>query len=175
MTASAEPQNEIESIAWAGSAEKDRVFVNLAGDAGLTGRAIAVSSRQRSSVGAGFKIVRPTSEAKQVAQLKVKTVRRIRGFLVETIGPESKVAFEDKGNLILYYLPAENLSKAGITAPNQPFEMDEIEFRLGPNDHIAGYRFKPLAKVSDAVPEAVPLDQEYKEKLQVILHHCKGA
>src|SRR5207245_2646356 len=94
----------------------------------------------------------------------------LKQHFAELLESESKLAFEDKGNVMFYYLPAENLTKAGITDRNQPFEMDEIEFRLGPNDHIAGYRFKPLAKVTDAFPEAVSLDQEYKEKLQVILH-----
>jgi hypothetical protein len=176
MTAIAETRSEVNLLDWRSTGAKETVSVNLASGVDVTGHGIGIAARQRSAVGAGFKLVRPkTTESSQAAKLRVKTLRRIRGFLVETIGAESKVAFEDKGSVIFYYLPADNLTKAGITDQNQPFEMDEIEFRLGPNDHIAGYRFKPLAKVTDAFPEAVPLDQEYKDKLQVILHHFKGA
>jgi hypothetical protein len=177
MTAGAETRRDVEALGWTNVGEEDRVIV-AAGGAEVLRQGIEIAPRQRSAIGTGFKVVRPSvaSDSHQAAaRLKVKTLRRVRGFLIETIGPECKVAFEDKGNLLLYYLPADSLSKAGITAPNQPFEMDEIEFRLGPNDHVAGYRFKPLAKVGDEVAEAVPLDEEYKEKLQVILHHFKSA
>jgi hypothetical protein len=178
MTAVAETRSETEALGWTNVGEKDTVIVQAVVGSERLRQGIEIAPRQRSAIGTGFKIVRPGGASAShhgAARLKVKTLRRVRGFLIETIGAECKVAFEDKGNLLFYYLPANSLSKAGITESNQPFEMDEIEFRLGPNDHVAGYRFKPLAKVGDAVPEAVPLDKEYKEKLQVILHHFKGA
>ena len=173
MTAMPEIRTGVDLLdSWTRTGEQEKILAPV-----VESLSNSIVKRQRSGVSEGFKFERPktSSDAGQASRLKMKTLRRVRGFLIESIGAESKVAFEHQGELIQYYLPSGNLEKAGITAPNQPFEMDEIEFRLGANDHVSGYRFKPLAKVSDAVPEHVLLDAEHKEKLQVILHHFKRA
>jgi hypothetical protein len=178
MTAAAETRSDTEALGWTNVGEKDRIIVKVASGSETFRESIEIAPRQRSAIGAGFKVARPsvaTASHHGSSRLKVKTLRRVRGFLIETIGAECKVALEEKGKLVFYYLPVSSLSKAGITEANQPFEMDEIEVRLGPNDLVEGYRFKPLAKVGDAISEAVPLDKEYQEKLQVILHHFKSA
>src|SRR5207302_8917646 len=77
--------------------------------------------------------IRPALESKVPARKKPteKVVRRLNGFVVEDKGEEYEVAFVEKGNqLVIYYLPARHLRKAGITAPNQPFQMDEVEIEL---------------------------------------------
>jgi hypothetical protein len=49
---------------------------------------------------------------------------------------------------------AERLRHAGITAKNQPFQMDEVEMQAGDEGSFVGYRFLPLAESSDAHRDA---------------------
>ncbi len=70
--------------------------------------------------------------------------------------------------MIPYDLPAERLRANGITAKNQPFQMDEVEVQTGDGGTIVGYRFLPLAKPSDAYIETLNLDDERKRKRDLI-------
>ncbi len=93
------------------------------------------------------------------AAAKRSPIRRLKGFLVEVV---------ENGQTILYDLPAEQLRRAGITAKNQPFQMDEVEMQAGDEGWFVGYRFLPLAKLSDAYIETLNLDDERKRKRDLI-------
>ena len=74
----------------------------------------------------------------------------------------------ENGQTISYDLPAEQLRHAGITAKNQPFQMDEVEMQACDEGWFVGYRFVPLAKLSDAYIETLNLDDERKRKRDLI-------
>jgi hypothetical protein len=98
----------------------------------------------------------------------VRVRRRLKGFLIEIQGVDARVAFVENGQTIPYDLPAERLRDSGITAKNQPFQMDEVEVQTGDGGTIVGYRFLPLAKPSDAYIETLNLDDERKRKRDLI-------
>ena len=102
------------------------------------------------------------------AAAKRSPIRRLKGFLVEVQGADARVAFIENGETILYDLPAEQLRRAGITARNQPFQMDEVEMQAGDEGWFVGYRFLPLAKLADAYIETLNLDDERKRKRDLI-------
>jgi hypothetical protein len=107
-----------------------------------------------------------TGHAGQKSTFRV--LRRLKGFLVEMQGVDARVAFIENGQTIPYDLPAAQLRHAGITAKNQPFQMDEVEMRAGDEGSFIGYRFLPLAKTSDAYIETLNLDDERKRKRDLI-------
>ena len=113
-----------------------------------------------------YQSVQRTSTTRAVA--KKSPIRRLKGFLVEVQGADARVAFIENGETILYDLPAEQLRRAGITARNQPFQMDEVEMQAGDEGWFVGYRFLPLAKPSDAYIETLNLDDERKRKRDLI-------
>jgi hypothetical protein len=116
--------------------------------------------------------IRPALESKLPARKKPteKVVRRLNGFLVEDRGEEYQVAFVEKGNqLVIYSLPARHLRKAGITAPNQPFQMDEVEIELDGGRSMTGYVFCPLANRSDSFIDAIDLTEERNRKFSAIV------
>ncbi len=98
----------------------------------------------------------------------VRVLRRLKGFLIEMQGADARVAFVENGQTIHYDLPAEQLRHAGISARNQPFQMDEVEMQAGDEGWFVGYRFLPLAKPSDAYIETLDLDDERKRKRDLI-------
>jgi hypothetical protein len=98
----------------------------------------------------------------------VRVLRRLKGFLSEVQGADARVVFVENGQTISYDLPAEQLRHAGITAKNQPFQMDEVEMQAGDEGWFVGYRFLPLAKPSDAYIETLNLDDERKRKRDLI-------
>jgi hypothetical protein len=102
------------------------------------------------------------------AVAKRSPIRRLKGFLVKVQGEDARVAFVENGQTILYDLPAEQLRRAGITAENQPFQMDEVEMQAGDDGWFVGYRFLPLAKLFDAYIETLNLDDERKRKRDLI-------
>jgi hypothetical protein len=104
------------------------------------------------------------------SQLKHKSniLRRMSGFLTEMQGKNARVTFVENGETFQYDLPAERLSKCGIEMVNQPFEMDEIEMQTD-DGLVVGYRFRPLAKASDAYHETLNFDEERKRKRDLIL------
>ncbi|MGA2176206.1 MAG: hypothetical protein ABSH38_14615 [Verrucomicrobiota bacterium] len=106
---------------------------------------------------------------------RVNPKRRLRGFLVEMQTDNARVAFVDNGQTILYDLPAEHLRKAGITAQNQPFQMDEIENMDEDGAWCVGYRFLALAKASDAEIEVLKFDGERKRKRDIIFQEFSKA
>ena len=78
------------------------------------------------------------------------------------------VALVDGGQTYQYRLPADQLHKAGIKAPNQPFEMDEVVI-VGPEGESGmGYIFRASARPQDAFAERVALDADRQAKLDLI-------
>lgn len=114
--------------------------------------------------------IRPAQRSAALSrrESKEKILRRLDGFLVEDQGEEYKVAFVEEDNLIFYYLPASPLRKAGITAPNQPFQMDELEVELASGRTMTGYSFVALAKPSDSFNDSIELNDERRRKLTAI-------
>jgi hypothetical protein len=97
-----------------------------------------------------------------------KVVRRINGFLVEDEGEDYKVMLIQDGEAVAYYMPAGPLRNAGIAAPNQPFQMDEIEVKISGDRTMTGYSFSALAKPTDAFNDATELTDERRRKLNLI-------
>ena len=60
------------------------------------------------------------------------------------------------------------MRNAGVAAPNQPFQMDEVEVHLASGRTVTGYTFVPLAKPSDAFMDSIDLNEERKRKLATI-------
>jgi hypothetical protein len=116
--------------------------------------------------------IRPALESKvpRKREATEKTVRRLEGFLVEDRGEEYKVAFVENGDhLTFYYLPARQLRRAGIIAPNQPFQMDEVEIQLDGARLMTGYVFCPLASPSDSFIDAIDLNEDRSRKFSAIV------
>jgi hypothetical protein len=97
-----------------------------------------------------------------------RVLRRLSGFLTEINGKNARVTFVENGGTFQYDLPVERLSKCGIEMVNQPFEMDEVELQTD-EGLVVGYRFRPLAKASDAYRETLNFDEERKRKRDLIL------
>jgi hypothetical protein len=62
-----------------------------------------------------------------------------------------------------------SFGKAGIEIANQPFQMDEIEFKDENGAVIVGHRFLPLAKRQDAYIQPLNFDEKRKSKRDLIL------
>lgn len=131
---------------------------------------IKYSARDYSSSGSASFEIRSARSSKPVKRTTgEKTIRRFEGFLVEDEGEEYKVAFVQGGQLVFYYLPASQLREAGISAPNQPFQMDEMEVKLSSGSVVIGYAFVPLAKPSDSFNDAIDLNKnERRDKLNAV-------
>jgi hypothetical protein len=132
---------------------------------------IKYSAREYSSSGnASFEIRSARSSKNPIKRTTgEKTVRRFEGFVVEDEGEEYKVAFVQDAQLVFYYLPASQLRAAGISAPNQPFQMDEMEVKLSTGSVITGYAFVPLAKPSDSFNDSIDLNKnERRDKLNAV-------
>lgn len=99
---------------------------------------------------------------------QIRVLRRLKGFLVETQGLDSRVVLVSNGESVLYYLPTEQLKKARIIAPNQPFEMDEFEMETVDGRYAIGYRFLALAKPTDGFMDVIELDAERQRKRDLI-------
>jgi hypothetical protein len=114
--------------------------------------------------------IRPARDARapKKHESTEKILRRLQGFLVEDEGEEYKVAFVENDALVFYYLPASPMRKAGVAAPNQPFQMDEVEVQLSSGRTVTGYTFVPLAKPSDAFMDSTDLNEERRRKLETI-------
>ena len=86
--------------------------------------------------------IRPARDAKvpKKHESSEKILRRLQGFLVEDEGEEYKVAFVENDALVFYYLPASPMRKAGVAAPNQPFQMDEGRVQLSSGRTVTGTR-----------------------------------
>jgi hypothetical protein len=97
--------------------------------------------------------------------------RRLRGFLISTGKNQARVGFVQQDNSVLeYLLPEKNLRKAGITAINQPFEMDEIEQKVG-DGFLSGYVFRPMAAAHAVVTDNFDSDTELSELRKAALRH----
>lgn len=97
--------------------------------------------------------------------------RRLRGFLIATMGEQVRVGFVQQDNSVVeYLLPEKNLRKAGITAINQPFEMDEIEQKVG-DGYFTGYVFRPMAQANAVVTDTFDSDDDLTELRNAALRH----
>lgn len=97
--------------------------------------------------------------------------RRLRGFLISTGENHARVGFvQEDGTVVEYLLPEKNLRKAGITAINQPFEMDEIEQKVG-DGFLSGYVFRPMAHADAVVTDTFDADDDLAELRDAALRH----
>lgn len=97
--------------------------------------------------------------------------RRLRGFLISTGENQARVGFvQDDNTVVEYLLPEKNLRKAGITAINQPFEMDEIEQKVG-DGFLSGYVFRPMAAAHAVVTDTFDADDDLAELRNAALRH----
>ncbi len=118
----------------------------------------------------GFSIRYSSSRHTNQSQSKLNTrvLRRLSGYLTEVQGKNALVTFVENGETFQYDMPFERLHKCGVEMVNQPFEMDEIEMQTD-DGLVVGYRFRPLAKVSDAYCETLNFDEQRKRKRDLIL------
>lgn len=100
--------------------------------------------------------------------------RRFRGIVLELLGENARVGFEDDGKVIEYILPSVQLRKAGVSHLNQPFEMDEVESKTD-GGYFVGYVFRPLAKSGDSFKDSVVLTPERQAKLKALFEKHKDA
>ena len=119
----------------------------------------------------------PTTSRQGRADVKFKprVVRRLKGFLIEQLGTEARVAFVENGDKFEYYLPFDRLRKAKVTLENQPFEMDEVEFASEDGGFFTGYEIRSLAKTSDSFADTFSLDQEREKKRDIIFKKFTNA
>lgn len=97
--------------------------------------------------------------------------RRLRGFLISTGENHARVGFVQEDNSVVeYLLPEKNLRKAGITAINQPFEMDEIEQKVG-DGFLSAYLFRPMAHANAVVTDTFDADDDLAELRNAALRH----
>jgi hypothetical protein len=97
--------------------------------------------------------------------------RRMRGFLISTGENQARVGFVQADHSVIeYLLPEKNLRKAGITAINQPFEMDEIEQEFG-DGFLSGYVFRPMAHAKAVVTDTFDADDDLAELRDAALRH----
>jgi hypothetical protein len=157
----------VNSTAGTGSARFKNLSDDLEENFGSSTAVIVSGNRLNSGVQeAGRKREKKDRSSNQG---RFKTLRRVRGFLIEIAGPECKVAFVEDGRETIYYLPTERLARAGIRSANQPFEMDEVEFRPSAGEFGKGYIFRALAEVRDAQREQLELTPELRQKLNDLL------
>ncbi|HEY5741608.1 MAG TPA: hypothetical protein VIS99_03625 [Terrimicrobiaceae bacterium] len=108
-----------------------------------------------------------------------RTLRRLRGFLVEDRGREFKVGFvsegEPEGKVILYFLPADLLRHAGVTTENQQFELDEKVTKFRDGSVAVTYHVRPNAPAYEGFVDPLDLDEDHREKLTVLLRNLGRA
>jgi hypothetical protein len=97
--------------------------------------------------------------------------RRLRGFLISIRENQARVGFVQEDNSVVeYILPEKNLRKAGISAINQPFEMDEIEQKVG-DGFLSGYVFRPMAAAHAVMTDTFDADDDLTELRNAALRH----
>lgn len=97
--------------------------------------------------------------------------RRMRGFLISTGENQARVGFvQEDRSVIEYLLPEKNLREAGITAINQPFEMDEIEQEFG-DGFLSEYVLRPMAHAKAVVTDTFDADDDLAELRDAALRH----
>jgi len=135
---------------------------------------MAPDSSVASLVHADLQVRSITPRTTRSVSVPKKVLRRMHGFLIEVVGSEAKVGFVDGNNTHEYYLPASQLTRSGITAENQPFEMTEIEMKTD-GGMIVGYEFRALAQPSDAFPDSFGLDPDRERKRDLIFDTFRNA
>ena len=82
--------------------------------------------------------------------------------------------FDNKGESIEYWLPAELLRENGVTVNDQPFELVESEIKDG-REFVLQSKIVPLATASSATIEPLPLSKAYTAKRDFLLKKSKSS
>ena len=107
-------------------------------------------------------------------EITANPIRRLRGFLISTSENQARVGFVGEDDSVVeYLLPEKLLRKAGINAVNQPFEMDEIEQKVG-DSYLSGYVFRPMADAQAVVTDIYEVDEDLAELRNEALRYFGG-
>ncbi len=90
---------------------------------------------------------------------KIRNLRRLDGFVVERISREIRVCFIDGHERHLYDFPLDELKSRGIETPNQPFQMDEIEYTLHDGTTRVDYEYRPLSDKDSFSVDSIRLNR----------------
>jgi hypothetical protein len=96
--------------------------------------------------------VAPRSKAGVTTRVK----KKLQGILVSFSGDEALVMFDNNGERIEYWLPADLLRKNGVVVSDQPFELIESEITDGP-EYALQSKIIPLATASSGSIEPLAL------------------
>jgi hypothetical protein len=99
-----------------------------------------------------------------------KTIRRLRGFLIEFQGAEARVGFVNGEDVTEYMMPSRYFRSNKITEPGQPFEMDEFEERKA-GKIVLGTEFRPIALAGACAKTHIALDAKHEEFRKAILSY----
>jgi hypothetical protein len=118
------------------------------------------------------KSIETISEVKTNRKTKanIKPLRRLRGFVFEFNNTEVIVIFLVDGKEYQYSLPKHLLMRNGISAIDQPFQMDEIEIE-DENGVRLETRFQPMAKTESGSYSSFKLSEEEQDWFQTVLKH----
>lgn len=110
---------------------------------------------------------------------KRKTLRRLRGFVIQDCGREFKVGFvetkEGAEVTTQYFVPADFLKHAGVLRENQQFELDEVLTKYRDGSVAVTYHVRPCAARGEAFDDPLALDAEHRAKLTELLHKLGDA
>lgn len=110
---------------------------------------------------------------------KRKTLRRLRGFVIQDCGREFKVGFVEAAGegekMTQYFVPAEFLKHAGVMKENQQFELDEVLTKYRDGSVAVTFHVKPCAAQGEGFDDPLALDAEHRAKLSELLHKLGDA
>ncbi len=110
---------------------------------------------------------------------KRKTLRRLRGFVIQDCGREFKVGFvetkDGEQRMTQYFVPADFLKHAGVLKENQQFELDEVLTKYRDGSVAVTYHVRPCAAPGEAFDDPLALDAEHRAKLAELLHKLGDA
>ena len=110
---------------------------------------------------------------------KRKTLRRLRGFVIQDCGREFKVGFvenrDGEERMTQYFVPADFLKHAGVLRENQQFELDEVLTKYRDGSVAVTYRVRPCAESDEGFDDPLALDAEHRGKLSELLQKLGDA
>jgi len=116
---------------------------------------------------------RPPSVApRSKAGVTTRVKRKLQGILISFSGDEALVMFDDSGERIEYWLPADLLRKNGVIVADQPFELVESEVTDSSGFTLQS-KIAPLADASSGTIEPLALTKVYKAKRDFLLRKSK--